>query len=98
MDHLDEIDKRVSYDRNIASKKRRHNKMVHRFKDIDSTDIEEIDHQINKRKKIIQEGTAFYQAIDGYGDTGRDVGICSKRPIDTDRLMKQLSYQKNPVV
>ena len=98
MDHLDEVDRSIAYHWDKTKKKKRHNKMVNRFEPIDSTDIEEIDYQINKRKKIIQEGTAFYQAIDGFGDAGRDVGICSKRPIDTDRLLKQLSYNKNPVV
>ena len=70
MDHLDEVDRSIAYHWDKTKKKKRHNKMVNRFEPIDSTDLEEIDHQINKRKKIIQEGTAFYQAIDGFGDAG----------------------------
>ena len=85
---LDEVNQSITYHWNKRKRDLMHNKLVDRFEPIDSTNIDEIDYQISRRKKIIQEGTAFYQAIDGLGESGRDVGICSKRPIDTDRLLR----------
>lgn len=60
---------------------------------IDSPAIDEIQYQIDWRKRVLQEGEAFYNAIDGVNAPYFGVSN-TNRSIDTSKILHDISQNQ----
>ena len=66
-DMLANIDDIVTYHWNKRKREIMHQRMVNTMDPVDSTNQEEIEYQLERRKKAMVEGAAFYEALDNEG-------------------------------
>lgn len=97
------IDDIVTYHWNKKKRELQHQKVVDMLSPVDSADRDEIQYQIDRRKKVLQEGEAFYNAIDGnIQPYGGFVGNNTSRTEEVSRILNNMSmdcsiYKSSPL-
>ena len=92
---FDGIEDIVTYHWDKRKKQIQHNKTVHMMNPVDSTDLEEIENQISRRKRVIQEGTAFYNAIDGIDEISPYIYKKTDQSDNVSRILADLSMSRD---
>lgn len=58
---------------------------------VDSTNREEIEYQLARRKRVMVEGAAFYEALDNEGTAMGVPGSSVETPFDTSKILANIS-------
>ena len=96
-DMLANIDDIVTYHWNKRKREIMHQRMVNTMDPVDSTNQEEIEYQLERRKKAMVEGAAFYEALDNEGTAmGTPSGYYVERQqLDTSKLLGNLTSSQS---